>query len=91
MRVIDNKILVKEVKAEESALKEKIGNMEYFVGSGSSSDYTRAKVLNVAKGVEGVSEGDEVFIYPNAGKRVVDPVTKDSVTVITVNEIISVL
>ena len=84
MKVIDSKILVQVQKGETATTK--INGISIPVGIG---EYDKAIVLSVGPRVEGIKEGDILFIYPGAGKEFTHE--GNQYKVITTSEVIVVL
>lgn len=84
MKVIKSNVLCKEIKSESPVTK-----INGFLVPENQKDYTEAEVVNFGEEVEGLSVGDRVYIYPNAGKEV--EVNGETYRVINISEVIVVL
>lgn len=84
MKVIGSKILV---TIEKDGMTQKTGGgFEVPVGQG---EFEVAKVQSVGPEVEGVSEGDTIYVYTGSGKEFTHELKK--YRVITTSEVIVVL
>lgn len=84
MKVIKSNILCREIKSESPTTK--IGG---FVVPNDQKDYMEAEVMSVGEEVKEIKEGDRIYIYPNAGKKI--DVHGENYRIINVSEVIIVL
>lgn len=84
MKVIKSNVLCKEIKSDSPVTK--VGG---FVIPEDQKEYMKAKVICVGEEVSGLSAGDNIYVYPKAGKEI--EIDGEKYRVINISEVIVVL
>lgn len=84
MKVIKSNVLCKEIKSDSPVTK--VGG---FVIPEDQKEYMKAEVICVGEEVSGLSAGDNIYVYPKAGKEI--EINGEKYRVINISEVIVVL